>query len=649
MKVMRQTVERCFQGPRSLIWALFADTDRIDRAMGLSAATYHLEDESAQGTQFGTAREVGVRIAWEEPPYAWVEGERVHGQRRFKSGPVQQAGLDIWLEDAGDAGTRVRISPFCVPRHTTGWLLASIAFRPVPRGCEGYCDAVEAALPAWEARWPALLKEHGGHPLAAARELLDSSPDPRLSLAPKASLSRGVARLSAALCAAGHAEARVDALMELLQGGSEAELRRLRSKALARRWAAPHGEVLDLLLDATLEGLLSLRWMLICPSCRVSSGERTSLSAMAATHQCPTCYANFALDAASHVEAVFQVHAAVRPTAERRYCASSPTFQPHKVAQLPLPAGFGQRVPVPEGPLTLRVLEREDALLGVPAGTQNGRFVLANGALQAELRPMADGGRALRLVTEAALTLCIERQAEDPERLSAVELASHQRFLDFFAAEAPATGVELQVSRVALLFTDLTGSTAMYRELGDARAFARVQHHFEVVTAIVRRHAGAVVKTMGDAVMASFPCLEEATAAALEMRAVHDSADPHLEGLGIKVGVHEGPALVVRANDRLDYFGTTVNTAARLQGSAACGEVVVSTVFEGRLAARFPGGLEKRHFAAPLKGLGDAVPLCALLGTSQPRHSGVFARQPSNPEEAQLKLSELKMPAEKTL
>ena len=88
----------------------------------------------------------------------------------------------------------------------------------------------------------------------------------------------------------------------------------------------------------------------------------------------------------------------------------------------------------------------------------------------------------------------------------------------------------------------------------------------------MRDHDGAVVKTIGDAVMASFGDPADAVKAALAMQAKL-SADTEFT---LTVGVHAGPSVVVTLNDRLDYFGSTVNMAARLQGQSRGGDIVLS-------------------------------------------------------------------------
>ena len=101
-------------------------------------------------------------------------------------------------------------------------------------------------------------------------------------------------------------------------------------------------------------------------------------------------------------------------------------------------------------------------------------------------------------------------------------------------------------------------------------AFDLVRAHFRVLHEIVAAEAGAVVKTIGDAVMATFPTPDRALAAALRMREAMRqlNAERGGEDLLLKIGIHEGPCLAVMLNERQDYFGQTVNIASRVQGLA---------------------------------------------------------------------------------
>jgi class 3 adenylate cyclase len=149
--------------------------------------------------------------------------------------------------------------------------------------------------------------------------------------------------------------------------------------------------------------------------------------------------------------------------------------------------------------------------------------------------------------------------------LTAKRLLSNQTFRDIYRTDTLAIDQRLKITSLTFLFTDLKGSTELYERVGDLAAFDLVRAHFRVLNKIVAAEGGAVVKTIGDAVMATFPTPDRAMAAAFKMReAVKD-----LNGdLLLKIGIHMGPCLAVSLNDRQDYFGQTVNIASRVQGLA---------------------------------------------------------------------------------
>src|SRR5207244_3347415 len=155
--------------------------------------------------------------------------------------------------------------------------------------------------------------------------------------------------------------------------------------------------------------------------------------------------------------------------------------------------------------------------------------------------------------------------------LTAKRLLTNQTFRDIYRTDAIDVDQRLKITSLTFLFTDLKGSTELYERVGDLAAFDLVQAHFRVLHEIVAGEAGAVVKTIGDAVMATFPTPDRAMAAALRIRdaMLALNAQRGGEDLLLKIGLHEGPCLAVVLNDRQDYFGQTVNIASRVQGLAA--------------------------------------------------------------------------------
>jgi len=150
--------------------------------------------------------------------------------------------------------------------------------------------------------------------------------------------------------------------------------------------------------------------------------------------------------------------------------------------------------------------------------------------------------------------------------LTAKRLLTNQTFRDIYRTDTLDVDQGLKITSLTFVFTDLKGSTALYERVGDIAAYDLVREHFRVLSDIVASETGAVVKTIGDAVMATFPTPDRALAAAFRMR---DSIKDIRDGdLLVKIGIHEGPCLAVVLNDRQDYFGQTVNIAARVQDLA---------------------------------------------------------------------------------
>jgi class 3 adenylate cyclase len=201
-----------------------------------------------------------------------------------------------------------------------------------------------------------------------------------------------------------------------------------------------------------------------------------------------------------------------------------------------------------------------------------------------------------------------------------LELLNVQPFRDLFAGQTLPPGESLKVKRVAFLFTDLLGSTAMYARQGDPKAYGRVREHFDVLFKAANRNHGVTVKTIGDAVMASFVTPVDAFRTTIDVhrgiaglnRRLRLSGD---EALLIRLGTHVGPCISVTLNDRLDYFGATVNIAARVSHLSRGNDVILSDTMlsdpEVRAVASQHGRLE--DFEAELRGFDQHFQLQRLV------------------------------------
>ncbi len=196
--------------------------------------------------------------------------------------------------------------------------------------------------------------------------------------------------------------------------------------------------------------------------------------------------------------------------------------------------------------------------------------------------------------------------------VSGHRLLTVQMFRDLFPRETMPPNESLLIRQVTILFTDLAGSTALYSQKGDSQAYSLVSQHFNLLFEIVDRHNGAVIKTIGDAIMATFTSPEDGLKAAIAMQESMQDFNQRFEStdnsLILKIGVHSGACISVTLNDRSDYFGTTVNTAARVEGLSQGNNIV----FTSSLLLQAEAIASTAHYkyeksSAILKGLSEPI------------------------------------------
>ena len=212
--------------------------------------------------------------------------------------------------------------------------------------------------------------------------------------------------------------------------------------------------------------------------------------------------------------------------------------------------------------------------------------------------------------TDEEQLFILERTVWSDDAATAAEVTALQVFRDLFASEALRRGEQISVGTLTVLFTDLKDSTRMYREIGDATAFGRVMNHFDVLKQAIAEEDGALVKTIGDAVMAVFRQPAAAVRAMLHVQQALASPPEGMMPLTLKAGLHTGPCIAVTLNDRLDYFGSTVNLAARLEAQSTGGDVVISaSVYSDpgvrELLGDCDASLVATRFEMPLKGFAE--------------------------------------------
>lgn len=558
--------ERVVRADPDLVWSILSDTNRFDRALGLSASTYtyKLVGEPPERQRVGLASYKGSRFRWIEVG-EWEEGRSFWGERRFLYGLLTKCGLRCTIDRVA-GGSRVEIAAYSVPSRPLG-VLASLHWKRVfKRTLRRYLDELDELFTTTS---PALDENV---PNMRARRLLAETAPKLITHGRIAEVNREVLAVRAAKLD------RIDAelarkMVDLLGEQPDDMVTAIRPFQLARMWDADPRETLRAFLHAARAGLVDLQWQLNCPVCQVGAGNASSLADVGRRVHCDECDISFELDFASNVEAVFVVNPAIRPVRREVYCAGTPFVRPHVFAQLVIEPGGERTVATrPAGPLLVRALGRQrqvridaDARVAIEIGDD----ALTTRSSDGELRIVNPSG--------ATTTVLVERAGWTAELVRGTDLIAFDEFHSLFGTEAPAAGIDLQVGTLCVVFSDVVGSTAMYERLGDATAYALVQEHFRTAHEIVVACEGAIVKTLGDGLMMCFVRPEQAVSASLRL-AAHARELGASKGveLAVRLGVHQGPCYVVRANDRLDLFGTSVNVAARLCRIAAPNQVVTS-------------------------------------------------------------------------
>jgi class 3 adenylate cyclase len=196
--------------------------------------------------------------------------------------------------------------------------------------------------------------------------------------------------------------------------------------------------------------------------------------------------------------------------------------------------------------------------------------------------------------------------------LTASRLLTHQTFRELYRTGVLDINQRFRITNLTFLFTDLKGSTELYERVGDLAAFDLVRAHFHALTEIVSDEDGAVVKTIGDAIMATFPTPAHGIAAALKMRdamkALNDRRGS--QDMLLKIGLHAGACLAVMLNEQQDYFGQTVNIASRVQRLSRIDNILLTgAIFQDIEADALmqDRGLRITHASAALRGVGEEV------------------------------------------
>ena len=409
-----------------------------------------------------------------------------------------------------------------------------------------------------------------------------------------------------------------DAIKDLIENGEDRALNRINLLDFSRKTGLDEEKVIPGFLHASRLGMFDMGWNVLCPGCGgVLDAHDTLKSLRPDDYNCALCAAGYEASVDEQVEVAFTVSSRIRRIGahdphtlpfweyyRQMFWSSGIDLNEESFAALTeevtldaleLPAGEKAVLSLQLPPAFVIVFEpvthsaqfidvqgeptkerQQLSLLYNKAHPPTGSMTLRPGPLRLSLDNQA-GVRVLPTVFIAGDALH-EMLGKRRPFLTAKRMLSNQTFRDVFKADNLNLDQRLKITSLTFLFTDLKGSTALYERVGDLTAFELVSAHFNALLDIIVAEKGAVVKTIGDAVMATFIRPEHALAAGLKMRAAMDKLNDERgsRDLIVKIGIHEGPCLAVMLNERQDYFGQTVNIAARVQSLSTSKEIHIT-------------------------------------------------------------------------
>jgi len=605
--VYRFRKELHFTKPPEAVWPFVADTARLNEISG--SPRYTVEERADPQGRVHRLASVGLfgpfRMKWEEGYGEWQENRRLSQTRRFLNGPLRRSHSTFELDPEGK-GTRLVFSAEVECVGVLGWLAS--ASGKIGREGDKRLAAIERLVA--EAEKPeaitAALSEDAISPVGRRRFdglMVELDRDPA---------SHGLA----------------SKLSEFLLHAPMLAISSMRPLAMARLWKAKPEHTVELFLAAQRLGILAMGWDLLCPRCRGAKSRVEHLHDLPRGAHCTSCNIDYERDFTRNVELTFHPGPWLRPLPEGELCLLGQGTTPHVRFQAEVTARSSKTfaLTLSPGPYRFRTIEpgnqtdadvRIDGL--IPEITASGSDIMLG-------LPGHRDECVIHNATDRPLVFVIEDRNWAKDALTGEIVIAMPAFRRLCPEQLLRPGDDVEIGQVAIMFTDLQGSTMLYDKLGDSSAYRLVRDHFAFLSERVARRHGAVVKTVGDAVMAAFNDPADAVRAVLS---IQDEVASFNNGRGdggviLKVGLHRGACICVTVGGVLDYFGSAVNTASRLEHQCRGGEVIISdAVLADPEAREALVGRTVTDDRATLRGLSEPVRFVRVGGaTSQPQGSG---------------------------
>jgi adenylate cyclase len=574
----------------NLIWDLISNTDRINRSFSSNPIDFEILEDTNGGTKlFGNLKSnLGIVSKFREYPFEWIENNYFSVFRVFSKGPLKKMQFKCVIKKY-DIGFKVNFLIRVLPSH---FLLIPfikkeinksmiINFRKTFREVDNFIlTNQELAIPVFgiqkknlDPKEFNLLKEKFTH--ITKEEIFSTK------------------------------------LSTYILSASDNDLIKIKPYRLAKIINEDKKKTLEFFLKATKEGYFDLNWNILCPECKGSGSNFQTLSKLEEKVHCKSCNIDYGLDFDRNVELTFSPNISIRETFGGIYCYGGPGNTPHirnqirvkknstKILKIPIKKGV-YRVLSPQLKYSTRINVDENSPI-----IDSIEFLSTNQIIETSAENLTI---EINNPNDYEILVKIEKADWLLDVVTASEVTAMQEFRFHFSSDVLRKDQEISIKSIALLFTDLKGSTIFYNKKGDAYAYKIVGDHFDILFKYISEFNGAIVKTIGDAVMAVFLNPKDAVNYSLKVHVEIEKLNRKYgeDLLQLKIGIHFGPALVVNMNDRLDYFGSTVNLAARTEGQCKGKDIVITKkIYDIPGIKELISNFDTEKFESELKGFAE--------------------------------------------
>ena len=531
--------------PVAKLWDVLSDTSRMNKAMGLPA----WEEADLKGSRQVKTKVLGQIQEWIESPWTWIFQKEIRQERIYSRGLMQkQTGVFRITSDGDSHQAEITFSWF--GGVFLRWLIGPLSARFLRKKMTAYLQQQEEIYFRNLAA-----KKKDQIPLTPLRDLTTEDNELVQKIVNEFPERDGRDFLKK--------------LVEYLLAADFMDVHKINPKKVSARLDLHLSDTLELLSFLTSAGYLALTWDVICPHCRGPQVEANKLKYLTAKSECLSCDLEFAMDTERSVEVTFKCLPRLRAVQNIVYCAAEPAKKTHILVSWPA-QNFNVSLDLSSGNYGLRTLKGKNNFeIKVSAQAPTTKSVHIDFTKKGTT--LAPGLIEFSYSQDQDDYLVIENLSWSDEKFLAKEALGNFHVRSLLNDDLLQTGIKLDIGEQVILFTDIVGSTPFYKSLGDAKAFIAVQNHYEVIEQIIKKNNGVVVKFIGDAVMGSFSIPGDAFKANFE---IHEAFKN--QAISLRTSYHVGQVLCVNMNVGLDYFGQTVNTAAKIQKWVGAHETAVS-------------------------------------------------------------------------